>query len=83
MRSFFCSVLSILLAMCVAGPMFAGGQGEVDPDEPVEITYWDENAGPDRTEYYEELIDRFEEQHPGIRVRYVGLLSCSVLSTQV
>lgn len=41
--------------------------------EPVTITFWDENAGPTRTPYYEELIKKFEESHPEIKVEYVGL----------
>jgi multiple sugar transport system substrate-binding protein len=39
----------------------------------VKITFWDENAGPNRTPFYEELIKRFEKKNPNIAVEYVGL----------
>lgn len=39
----------------------------------TKITFWDENAGPNRTPYYEELIKRFEQKNPNIKVEYVGL----------
>lgn len=39
----------------------------------VKITFWDENAGPNRTPYLQELIKRFQQVNPGIEVEYVGL----------
>lgn len=42
-------------------------------EEVIEITFWDENAGPNRTPYYEELISRFHEANPAIHVKYVGI----------
>ena len=39
----------------------------------VTLTFWDENAGPNRTPYLEELIARFEAANPDIVVEYVGL----------
>jgi multiple sugar transport system substrate-binding protein len=39
----------------------------------VNIIFWDENAGSDRTRYYRVLIHRFEEENPDIHVEYVGL----------
>ncbi|MFS0637645.1 sugar ABC transporter substrate-binding protein [Mesobacillus foraminis] len=44
-----------------------------DPNEEVTLTFWDENAGPQRTPIWEELIKRFEEENPNIDVEYVGL----------
>lgn len=41
--------------------------------EQVSLVFWDENAGPQRTPIWEELIARFEEEHPNIDVEYVGL----------
>lgn len=41
--------------------------------EKVVLTFWDSNAGPSRTPYYEELIKRFEEKYPDIDVKYVGI----------
>ena len=42
-------------------------------DGKVKLTFWDENAGPDRTPIWEELIDNFEKDNPDIEVEYVGL----------
>lgn len=44
-----------------------------DTGEVKTVVFWDENAGPNRTPYYEELIKRFEEQNPDIKIEYVGL----------
>jgi len=41
--------------------------------EKVNLVFWDENAGPDRTPYYKVLIKEFEEQNSNIHVEYVGL----------
>lgn len=45
----------------------------VSSKEVKTVVFWDENAGPNRTPYYEELIRRFEEQNPDIKIEYVGL----------
>ncbi len=39
----------------------------------VKITFWDENAGPSRTPYLQEMINQFNKNNPGIEVEYVGL----------
>lgn len=44
-----------------------------DSGEPVSLVFWDENAGPQRTPIWEELIARFEDENPNIDVEYVGL----------
>lgn len=49
-----------------------GGSGS---GETKTVVFWDENAGPNRTPYYEELIRQFEEQNPDIKIEYVGLPS--------
>lgn len=43
------------------------------PAENVKLTFWDENPGPNRTPFYEELIKRFEAKNPSIKVEYVGI----------
>ena len=48
-------------------------KGKAASGEVKTVVFWDENAGPNRTPYYEELIKRFEEQNPDIRIEYVGL----------
>lgn len=62
----------LVLTLGIVG---CGGQQASQPKvgEKVTITFWDENAGPDRTPYYEELIKRFEQANPTIHVEYVGL----------
>ncbi|WP_019635738.1 ABC transporter substrate-binding protein [Paenibacillus fonticola] len=56
----------------------SGGSGNSSSSgEQVSITFWDENSGPQRTPYYEELINRFEAANPDIKVDYVGLPASS------
>lgn len=43
------------------------------PGEKVTISFWDENAGPQRTPIWEELIERFEAENEDIDVEYFGL----------
>ena len=50
------------------------------PSEPIEITFWDENAGAGRTEYYEQLIEMFEKENPDIKVKYFGLVQEEALN---
>lgn len=76
---------SALLGVLTAGIMLAGCSDEKEgassegasptpsTDEPATITFWDENAGPQRTPIWEELIKRFEDENPNIDVEYVGL----------
>jgi multiple sugar transport system substrate-binding protein len=45
--------------------------------EKVKLTFWDENAGPTRTPYYQELIKRFQAQYPNIEIEYVGIPASS------
>ena len=42
-------------------------------DGKTKITFWDENAGPQRTPIWEKLITDFEDANPDIDVEYVGL----------
>ncbi|RBW69726.1 ABC transporter substrate-binding protein [Bacillus taeanensis] len=51
----------------------SSGEEGASSDEQVVLTFWDENAGPQRTPIYEELFKKFEEEHPNIDVEYVGL----------
>ncbi|MCR8634211.1 ABC transporter substrate-binding protein [Paenibacillus radicis (ex Xue et al. 2023)] len=41
--------------------------------ENVNLVFWDENAGPDRTPYLQEIIKRFQTKNPNITVEYVGI----------
>ncbi len=75
---------SVLLGALTAGMILAGCSDDEkvatstegaspSSDEPATITFWDENAGPQRTPIWEELIKRFEDENPNIDVEYVGL----------
>ncbi|KQL41785.1 ABC transporter substrate-binding protein [Bacillus sp. FJAT-25509] len=66
---------SLLLAGCSSSTNNeASVKGKkTDPNEKIKLTFWDENAGPQRTPIWEELIKRFEEKNPNIDVEYVGL----------
>ncbi|MDQ0229859.1 ABC transporter substrate-binding protein [Metabacillus malikii] len=48
-------------------------QNEPEQNDKVQITFWDDNAGPQRTPLWETLIEQFEQQYPNIDVKYVGL----------
>ncbi|WP_139488418.1 ABC transporter substrate-binding protein [Brevibacillus dissolubilis] len=50
-----------------------GAGSQTKPGEKVTIVFWDENAGPQRTPFYEELIKQFEEANLTIDVEYVGM----------
>ena len=69
-------MMALLLSVC----LLAAGCGQDGPRASVPvghgrttIVFWNENAAADRTEYYQELIDRFERENPDIKVQYVGL----------
>jgi len=55
----------------------AAGSASSNADGKAKITFWDENSGPQRTPYYEELIKRFQAANPNIEVEYVGLPASS------
>ena len=62
--------------MLVAGGILAGCGSSDDgktADGKTKITFWDENAGPQRTPIWEKLIADFEDANPDIDVEYVGL----------
>ncbi|OQP14857.1 ABC transporter substrate-binding protein [Geobacillus zalihae] len=50
-----------------------GANKSTSSKEKIVLTFWDENAGPQRTPIWQELIKRFEEANPDIKVEYVGL----------
>lgn len=64
--AFLTTALTVgVLASCSSG----GGSS----DGSVELTFWDGNAIPERTEIWNEIIADFEAENPGITVDYVGL----------
>lgn len=76
---------SVLFGALTAGMMLTGCSSDTATEETptdvlgessveeAKITFWDENAGPQRTPIWEELIQRFETENPEIDVEYVGL----------
>lgn len=67
MKKVFYLLFMVMLTGVLLSSVVAKGSGT------TKITFWDENAGPNRTPYYEELIKRFEQKNPDIKVEYVGL----------
>lgn len=66
------ALLAILVVACGGGTS-GGGSSPNASAAPVTITFWDTNAGPDRTPVWQELIKRFEAANPNITVEYVGI----------
>jgi len=67
-------LVALLCAASATGMLFANGAQETTKTEgPVTLTFWYENAGPNRTPYIEELISRFEKENPNIRIELTGL----------
>lgn len=64
-----------VLASCGGGGggQGGGGTGGGGSNQKATISFWDTNAGPDRTPIWNELITRFQKAHPNITVKYVGL----------
>jgi len=71
LRGLAAGLLAILAVACGGG----GAANTAAPTEtgPVTISFWDTNAGPDRTPVWQELIRRFEAANPTITVQYVGI----------
>jgi multiple sugar transport system substrate-binding protein len=57
--------------------ILAASVGSAAGKNQVELTFWDQNPGPQRTPYLQELLKRFENQNPSIKVKYVGIPSGS------
>lgn len=53
---------------------------KTEAQETVTITFWDENAGEARTEYYMHMIEEFEKSQDRIKVEYLGLPAADALS---
>lgn len=70
-----CLLMPLLLVCLLAGcSSKAGRQQQVDHTaQQTVLTFWDENAGPNRTPIYKELFRRFHEANPDITVQYVGI----------
>jgi multiple sugar transport system substrate-binding protein len=78
---------SVLTLTMASGMLLTGCGGDTasstskkesgSKDEVVKIQFWDENAGPGRTPYWEEVIKRFEAKNPKIDVEYVGIPNSS------
>ena len=67
MKKLVNALLVVMVCVLLLSTVFAKGADK------TKITFWDENAGPNRTPYLEELIKRFEQRNPDIEVEYVGL----------
>ena len=78
LSALLCSLILLSFVLLAAGcaptnlPALRNNLDEF-PQEKTTIVFWNENAAKDRTNYYHELIEKFEEQNPDIHVEYVGL----------
>jgi multiple sugar transport system substrate-binding protein len=71
------AAVTLSLGACASGGQPESSPGDNAGDSPVEITYWDTQATPERTANLKELIAQFEKANPTITVNYVGLPSDS------
>lgn len=67
------TAVSLMLAGCSSKETSNATAKKDNPNEKVTLTFWDDNAGPDRTPIWQELIKRFEAKNPNITIDYVGL----------
>lgn len=80
----FVMTMSLILAGCgktTSGPEnpSVSGNTSVKPSVKTKITYWDENAGPTRTPYHENIIKKFMSIHPDVEIEYIGIPQSSAL----
>ncbi|GAA3150927.1 sugar ABC transporter substrate-binding protein [Planomonospora alba] len=68
------------LAALTTAIMLGTGPAACGSDEPgsgidgkTVITFWDDNGGPARTPVWQHIIAEFQEAHPDIEVKYVGV----------
>ncbi|MEH7272437.1 ABC transporter substrate-binding protein [Neobacillus vireti] len=72
---------SVMALIMIIGLLLTGCKGKYsfyqqtnqEEDKLIKIIFWDDNTGPQRTPIWDELITRFEKEHPTIDVVYVGL----------
>jgi multiple sugar transport system substrate-binding protein len=71
-------VLCFLIGFTFSAMLFAGGGqqqsgGAASQGAQTTVIFWDENPGPDRTPYLEEIIKWYHESQNNYRVSYVGV----------
>lgn len=76
-RGIYILAISLAVLFILSG---CGENTETKGEGQVTISFWDENAGPQRTPIWEELIERFKEENPDINVEYVGIPNKSAKS---
>lgn len=66
---------SMVMSGCSSSKSTNSSQSEkpTSTKEKVTITFWDENSGPTRTPYYDELIKKFNSSQSEVQVDYVGI----------
>ena len=66
--------MSLVLASATAMSAFGAIPAMADTSsDPVEITYWDQNASEVRTQIFTHLIEEFEKENPDIKVNFVPI----------
>ncbi|MDR0999023.1 MAG: sugar ABC transporter substrate-binding protein, partial [Treponema sp.] len=67
-------IVTILVCILLTSNLFAGGGTHREKSgSPIEITFWDENPGPERTPHLEQIIKWYHESQNKIQVKYVGV----------
>ena len=69
-------VLAVVVgASCAAALVACGSDNGTagNADGSVTLEFWDDSAGTATTSRYEELIEQFEAENPGVEVNYLGL----------
>lgn len=67
------AAIAVAPSLLAAGGDTATSAASAGTRAKVTLTFWDTNAGPDRTPEYTHLISQFESSHPSIKINYVGI----------
>jgi multiple sugar transport system substrate-binding protein len=79
-RVFLVFIIAILIAGIFTGCARGRQNGGASRGAFTDITFWDENPGPERTPYFEQIISWYHESQDRIRVRYVGVPQSEAVS---
>lgn len=65
-------MMTAALAVSAVGTGVIPAMADTSSD-PVEVTYWDQNASEVRTQIYTHLIEEFEKENPDIKINFVPI----------
>jgi putative chitobiose transport system substrate-binding protein len=74
MKRFFALALTVFMLLCFsAGSVFGGGQQSGGGDGKIQIEFWTLALQPTFTGFIQGLIDKYEAQHPNIKIYWQDL----------